>query len=432
MLAVATHRRPRYLLPLLNSFDELYAGLMLLVERHFLLTYGGGFIENFYGLKRELALRVRGGELPRARGGVPSIVRETLKPSERDVWKNLALMVGLPYLKRKLDESYDIYNAQANVLGPTYARNTLPHDAGVKQRISHCYRWFLKRIYPSVNAAYHFSLLAFNLLYLFGTSKYHSPLLWLIGTRIRRLAEADRHAIAHITQPKGPVLRRPATRPGQTTSIFNPRVLAAGVYPRALSSLRFLLPASIFALKFLEWWHASDFARQLSKKATEGLDLPPPTVSGMSRKADSTAAASSEPVSATETGLADPSSSSPSSPPKKATLADPPLSKTTRLPILTVPPNAASSTSLCPICGSHIVTPTACQTGHVFCYTCIFRWIDGSHPRQTAFMEGAASDEGWGAERGSRQGEWESGEGRCAVTGRRVLGGADALRRVIV
>ena len=32
----------------------------------------------------------------------------------------------------------------------------------------------------------------------------------------------------------------------------------------------------------------------------------------------------------------------------------------------------------------------------------------------------------------SREGKWESGKGRCAVTGRRVLGGTSGLRRVMV
>lgn len=32
----------------------------------------------------------------------------------------------------------------------------------------------------------------------------------------------------------------------------------------------------------------------------------------------------------------------------------------------------------------------------------------------------------------SREGKWESGKGRCPVTGRRVLGGTDCLRRVLV
>ena len=37
-----------------------------------------------------------------------------------------------------------------------------------------------------------------------------------------------------------------------------------------------------------------------------------------------------------------------------------------------------------------------------------------------------------GKGRASREGKWESGKGRCAVTGRRVLGGTDGLRRVMV
>ena len=32
----------------------------------------------------------------------------------------------------------------------------------------------------------------------------------------------------------------------------------------------------------------------------------------------------------------------------------------------------------------------------------------------------------------NRVGKWESGKGRCAVTGRRVLGGTEGLRRVMV
>lgn len=68
-------------------------------------------------------------------------------------------------------------------------------------------------------------------------------------------------------------------------------------------------------------------------------------------------------------------------------------------------------------------------------------------------MEGGGGEEGWGEEEGSeereaesgsgdngrrkggkssREGAWESGKGRCAVTGRRLLGGTEGLRRVIV
>ena len=48
-------------------------------------------------------------------------------------------------------------------------------------------------------------------------------------------------------------------------------------------------------------------------------------------------------------------------------------------------------------------------------------------------MEGRGSgEEIWGEEgEGKREGRWESGKGRCAVTGRMVLGGVDGLRRVV-
>ncbi|KAL8741978.1 MAG: hypothetical protein Q9190_005485, partial [Brigantiaea leucoxantha] len=253
LLAVATHRRPRYLLRILNSFDELYAFLALVVERYYLRTYGGGFTEHFYGLKRERVLRIKGGEAPRASLGAPSLMRETLQLRNRDVWNNLAVMIGLPYLKRKLDESYDIHAPQAAILGSTYNRDLLPHNATIRQRILHYYKWFLRNVYPSINAAYYFSLLAFNLAYLFDNTKYSSPFLWLIGTRIRRMGEADYRAISLAEQTAASPPRRPGVqRPGGQSSIFTPASLTSTIYPTLLSSLKLLLPTSIFALKFLE------------------------------------------------------------------------------------------------------------------------------------------------------------------------------------
>jgi peroxin-12 len=451
---------------------------MLAVERHYLLTYGGGFTEHFYGLKRERVLRIKGGEVPRAQLAVPDLVRETLKLRTSDVWKNLAVMVGLPYLKRKLDESYDIHAPQAVILGPSYDRDILPPDATFRQRIQYYYKWFLRHVYPSINAAYYFSLLAFNLAYLFDNTKYSSPFLWLIGTRIRRLGAADYRAIELATNSP-PAPPSPGARPGQTNSLFQPRTITALIIPRLLSSLKILLPTSIFALKFLEWWHASDFARQLSRKAAEGLELPPPIVSGLPAPAPSkpslpsslkskgttanpppqtvpnTVSLSSPP--STTIAPTPPPSSLPSSNPNTSSKPSAPISTTTHLPILTVPAPTPQTSSLCPICLHPIQTPTAAQTGYVFCYTCIFKWVDGSHERQLAWMEGGGV-EGWGEEedddgdkygddrgeggkdrdekkgdRGpSREGKWESGKGRCAITGRRVLGGTEGLRRVMV
>ncbi|KAL9089407.1 MAG: hypothetical protein Q9165_005728 [Trypethelium subeluteriae] len=396
---------------------------MLLVERHFLRVYQGSFTENFYGLKRERVLRIRGGEVPRAQLAAASQVRETLKLRDSDIWKNLAVLVGLPYLKRKLDESYDIHAPQATILGPAFQGQRLPANPSLKERFMHYYKWFIRTIYPSVNAAYYFSLLVFNLGYLFDGSKYHSPFLWLIGTRIRRLGAADHAAIELATKPQLPT--RSALRPGQNSSIFDPRTLSRVVYPHLLSSLRLALPASIFALKFLEWWHASDFAHQLSKKATEGIELPPPVVAGL----QSPPLKESGPASDVEFKHDNDMPNEKSAPAKA--YHKPPIDANTLLPILTVPLPTKQQTDICPICLNHIVTPTAAQTGYVFCYTCIHKWVEGTHGRQLAFIEGGAGEEGWGEEEGSRKGRWESGKGRCAVTGRRVLGGTEGLRRIM-
>ncbi|GAB7338693.1 hypothetical protein MBLNU457_5418t1 [Dothideomycetes sp. NU457] len=436
LLAVATHRHPRYLLRILNSFDEVYALLSLLIERHYLRTYAGGFTENFYGLKREKVLRVKNGEVPRAALGVPEQVRETLRLRDGVVWRNLAVLVGLPYIKRKLDEGYDVHAAHAGILGPQFAeRDRLASDATVRQRVLFYYKWFLRRVYPSVNAAYYFACLAFSLAYLFDGSKYHHPFLWMVGTRMRRLNQADHKAFA-AAMDDGGVASRPG-RPGQT-SIFSPRTLTHVVYPRLLSSLKILLPTSIFALKFLEWWHASDFARQLSRKATEGVELPPPTISNPPAPAKKAVEKKSGVTFSDD--AKGPISPSMDAKPDPVSERRPPLSSQTGLPILTVPP--AYSSELCPICLAPIQTPTASPSGYVYCYTCIFRWVEGEHARQEAFMNGDDAgpvEESWVIDeqdaepvKGSREGRWESGKGRCAVTGKRILGGTGGLRRVMV
>lgn len=431
LLAVTTQRYPRYLLRVLNNYDELYALLSLLVEKYYLEHFGGGFTENFYGLKREKVLRLKGGEIPRTALSVPAEVRERLqlKNNPRDVWKNLFIMVGIPYLKSKLDESYDIHIAPSASLSAGLGgvegrrfldRDALPPNPTIKQRVFHAYKWFLRHVYPSVNAAYYFSILAFSLGYLFDGTKYSSPFLWMVGTRIRRMTGADLRAIEEASKASLAATATNAGRPGQgLAGVFHPRTLG----PRLLSSLRLLLPASIFGLKFLEWWHQSDFSRQLNRKAAEDLELPPPIVSGqglVQKHRNDQAKVQKE----KEQGLANTSAK-----------RDPPISSTTYLPIFTVPP--PPSTDLCPICLHPIETAAACQTGYVYDFKCIFQWIEGTHDRQEAWMKGEKNEweEGQDDEADkpkSREGQWESGAGRCAVTGRRVLGGTSGIRRVMV
>ena len=135
----------------------------------------------------------------------------------------------------------------------------------------------------------------------------------------------------------------------------------------------------------------------------------------------------------------------------------PVISATSYLPIFTVPlppakENDSDSNGACPICLNSLANPTACQTGYVFCYVCVFHWLNGEHQRQLDFMNGESAGAAWeedGYEDGeeangddeggsgsqkeeSRHGKWESGKGRCPVTGRRVLSGTEGLRRVLI
>ncbi|KAJ5098084.1 Peroxisome assembly protein 12 [Penicillium argentinense] len=454
LLAVATHRHPRYLLRILNSYDEVYALLSLIVERYYLRTFGGSFTENFYSLKRERVLRTKNGEIPRAQVGAGGPVRDALKLHSADVWKNLLVMVGIPYLKRKLDEGYDIHAApQASLVmggGPRYnPSDDLPANPTVRQRIFHYYKWFLRNVYPSVNAAYYFSILAFNLAYLFDNTKYSSPFLWLIGSRIRRLGAADHRAIAEVLDPKPAPGGSRSQRPGSgLMGLLSPQ----NMYPQLLTSLRYFLPASIFALKFLEWWHASDFSRQLARKATEVLDLPAPVISGLTNPADRKKSAQEEEKKQAVEKEKKSASGDLKSALKSSRRHQPPISATSYLPIFTVPlpPADSSSANMCPVCLNTLTNPTACQTGYVFCYVCIFHWLNGEHQRQLDFMNGEGAGAPWEEEitgdeenvkqddheqePGSRKrgGKWESGKGRCPVTGRRVLGGTEGLRRVLI
>ncbi|ODA76354.1 hypothetical protein RJ55_08200 [Drechmeria coniospora] len=389
LLTVATQRHPRYLLRILNSFDELYALCMVAVERHYLRTRAGSFTENFYGLKRERALR---DEITRASLATPQLVRDATRLTSADVWRNVCVLVAVPYLRRKLDEGYEL-NASRALLGAAYTR--MPDNPTVGDRLLRLYRSFLRNVYPSLHAAYHLAVIAFHLAYLFDRTRYHNPLMWILGTRLRRMTAADHQAIEALVQP------RAGAKPGPR-SVWSPSALGS----KALSSLSLLLPLSIFSLKFLEWWYQSDFAKQLSRKATEHVELPPPIVEPVRRrsalrkpKGDKDA---HEAAAEADGGIS----------PSEAPVATPSM-----LPIHVV--RQGPDASACPICQDDIVTPTACQTGIVYCYGCIHRWIEGTHDRQEAFML-------------DRAGKWESGQGRCAVTGKRVLGGTEGLRRIMI
>jgi peroxin-12 len=65
---------------------------MLLIDRHFLVTTGGSFTENFYGLKRERTLS--SPPLSRTTARVPNQVSQKTKLRTADVYKSLFMLVS--------------------------------------------------------------------------------------------------------------------------------------------------------------------------------------------------------------------------------------------------------------------------------------------------------------------------------------------------
>ncbi|BFZ60126.1 ubiquitin-protein ligase peroxin 12 [Saitoella coloradoensis] len=316
ILAFYAQRYPRYLLRIVNKHDEFYAALMLLIERHYLKQWKGSFAENFYGLMRERSPQIK---FSRAAAAQPDLLAKVLKLRDRDVWKSLFVLVGIPYVKAKLDDLYEV-EAGASILGAGFVRNRGTEESASRiQKLRRALRQTFILVYPSLNAAYYISVLAYHIAYLFDKSPFHTPWQALTGVRIRRAGPSD------LTPPPPARASRPVP-PNIGLSLFNPLVAQRLLLPKLLDGLKIVLPAAMFFLKFLEWWQASPFAKQLSAEASSSIALPPPS----------------------------PVASDPA-------------------------PDALKNegdSSKCGLCGNPHTNPTMIPTGYVFCYTCAYRWLE--------------------------------------------------------
>ncbi|BFZ58462.1 ubiquitin-protein ligase peroxin 12 [Savitreella phatthalungensis] len=310
VLAYYGERYPRYLLRVANRTDEVYAVATFLVERHFLKEFGGTFTENFYGLKRGLTPRSSSSRFPRTHAQAPSFLSRALKLSRRDRYLALLLLIGIPYLKAKLDHLWERHGAADLHI----RRSPSSGDEDTPRHIRLFKRW-----YPFVNAGYHLSSLLFQLGYLFGDADHHTLSLWIIGQSVVRLDGDDFRKLEKLSEDRPFLGGMPAD------STLSPAAIAQHILPRVLDALRLALPLGIFFLKFVEWWSASDFAKQLSRQTTSSVDLPPP----------------SPPATSTNTAVDR--------------------------------PNAGKG---CPLCKRGTITaPTALPTGYVLCYACAHAWV---------------------------------------------------------
>lgn len=161
---VLAESNPSHFAFLWRHFDELYLLLDLVLQNHFLSHCSASFSENFYGLKR----------VPAGRG---LSIGLGLRRSSH--WRSLVLLCLVPYLRAKLEG--------------TLARQRDEEDFSIRlsqTRIQRLYRAAVAA-YPYVGSAWQVLVFCQHLLFVFGVSRTHDPLLWLARVRLARLTAKD-------------------------------------------------------------------------------------------------------------------------------------------------------------------------------------------------------------------------------------------------
>ncbi|CAG8770329.1 10208_t:CDS:2, partial [Acaulospora morrowiae] len=225
---------------------------------------------NFYGLKRSRLLRSR-FNLPEA---VPDANQQRLR--DVDIWRSLFFLVGIPYIKIKLDNLYEKVGggADARLLDEMFASREYVHghlQQGYTGRIRRFLLHSFRNIYPWMNALYHGSTLSFNIFYLYGKTLYYSPWLKLMKIHIRRMSPQDFKEL-YIRKNRS----RPLFNFQGMTRLQATRYLLVTVLTRGLDFLKVLIPMSIFFFKFLEWWYSSEFSKRIG--GNNEVEIPPPEI----------------------------------------------------------------------------------------------------------------------------------------------------------
>lgn len=147
-----------------KRFDELYLLLDLLLQNHFLSQCSASFSENFYGLKR-------------VSGGLGLSVG--LRLHRQSHWRSLLLLCLVPYLRAKLEA--------------TLARQRDEEDFSIQLAQTRSQRLCRAAVaaYPYISSAWQAWVFCQQLLFVFGVTRTHSPLLWLARVKLARLNAQD-------------------------------------------------------------------------------------------------------------------------------------------------------------------------------------------------------------------------------------------------
>lgn len=293
--------------------DESYALLRYAVESYFLSRYDGLATEKFYGMKRVLLEAGEDGKT------------SPLTPRARKLALLFAVLV--PYLKAKLDA----YHKDL--------KERLPRTASRENAQTQRMGGFLRRLrqvqmlrsmqkgfvatYPFAHFAYEGSFFLYQWLYLFGDTPYFSPFLRCMKTVLVRVTQDDESLFRQNESTYREKLMEKLGGPGLFDRV---RRIALRATWTTLDHSYVLLLLGIAGYKFVEWMYSEEgVATKLRFTGTDAPVPPPPL---------------------------------------------PPQFSGQALTLATMDP------ALCPLCKKQRVNPAMAPSGYVFCYPCIFRYLE--------------------------------------------------------
>eukprot|EP00250_Pteridium_aquilinum_P010557 c19472_g1_i1 orf=331-1494(+) len=327
-LGVWAQRRP-FLHKVLDHSDEAFGLLMLVLEAHSLRTTDASFAESLYGLRRRPAGIV---SQPKSQDTEKVIL------TRRHRILSLLFLVGLPYLKSKIQAVYDTQtrnmsqaamwgrgdvdeidedtvSMEAEITDVSVSQQdaTLVHSLGEKLKTG------LVKLYPWIHATHEGLSFAYQLLYLLDATHFYTPALQIMGLHVCRASGQE------LMDASSQIAER---RNREFESLRGPR-LAQAFQRAALKTIYNTLDfaqtgliASVFLFKMMEWWYQS--AEERVTAPTVYPAPPPPPA-----------------PKAAEKGI--------------------PLPKDKRV---------------CPLCMKKRTNPAlVASSGFVFCYPCIFPYV---------------------------------------------------------
>ncbi|GME78632.1 unnamed protein product [Ambrosiozyma monospora] len=378
ILSHYAQKYPRHLLRLLNNFDELNLLFRSVIEWHYLHTWNTTLIGKFYGLK--LVNRLNLKFPPGNTGGAEEKLVQFQKLNTIQKIASLLELTGVPYLNVKLNNYYD------SLLPSFYLKTLKPGSKWVD--------WFkvkFVQLYPVLKMFLKISNVVLRILFLAGLRGVDCTsligLFFKIGhgriTRTDHLLHQQSTTPNTITSKSSGYHQLTKTRPTSLNESVRHWILQLtnnmtlnSIVGTTLDSI---LPIFIFLLKFLEWYNTSQFGNLLSgSPSSSNSDTQPSSIG------------TTIPVNAENFNR-----------PKiisneiEEILSKSKLTKYLTRQSGTNNDSEDGSSGECRICHSTIHNPAIIETGYVFCYPCIYTFL--------------------------QEGDSETG-GRCPVTGKRLLG----------